>query len=173
MLAGPMDYTPGGFDNATKEEFKISWSDPMVMGTRVHQLALYVVYESPLQMVADHPGAIRNKPGSQFIKTVPASWDETRYLKGKIGDYIVMARRNGEKWFVGALTDWSSRNIQLPLDFLGEGPYKAVMYKDGPDTEKSPKEVQIIQKEVISTDLINAKLTSGGGFSAYFLPSEK
>ena len=172
MLAGPMDYTPGGFDNATKESFKISWSDPMVMGTRCHTLAKFVVYESPLQMVADHPSAIRNKPGAQFIKKVPASWDETRYLKGKIGDYIALARRKDKKWFVGALTDRSARELQLPLSFLKKGKYKAVIYEDGPNAEERPKEVKIIQEEVNSKDKINVKLASGGGFSAYFIPLE-
>ncbi|HEX8119069.1 MAG TPA: glycoside hydrolase family 97 catalytic domain-containing protein, partial [Pyrinomonadaceae bacterium] len=99
MLAGPMDYTPGGFRNVTREAFQPREVAPEVMTTRAHGLAMYVVYESPLQMVADHPGAYRGQPGAEFLRDVPASWDETRVLAGEIGKYIVVARRRGRDWF--------------------------------------------------------------------------
>src|ERR1044072_8627122 len=122
MLAGPLDYTPAGFRNVTPAEFKPRDKGPLVMTTRAHQLAMYVVYESPLQMVADSPSAYRGQPGSEFLRVVPASWDETRVLEGKIGEAIVVARRRGREWFVGAMTNEQPREIRVPLRFLGRGP---------------------------------------------------
>ncbi|HEX8502918.1 MAG TPA: glycoside hydrolase family 97 protein, partial [Pyrinomonadaceae bacterium] len=132
MLAGPMDYTPGGFRNVTREAFKPQDKLPLVMTTRAHQLAMYVVYDSPLQMVSDHPGAYRGEPGADFLRAVPASWDETRVPEGRIGEFIVTARRRGREWFVGAMTNEQGRTLRLPLGFLGRGRYHLTEYADGP-----------------------------------------
>ncbi|UCH09852.1 MAG: glycoside hydrolase family 97 protein [Fidelibacterota bacterium] len=106
MLAGPMDYTPGAFQHVTRDEFEPRYDAPTAMGTRCHHLAMFVVYESPLQMVSDYPGAYRGEPGADFLKQVPASWDEIRVLSGVIGDYAVIARRQDRDWFIGAMTNW-------------------------------------------------------------------
>ncbi len=134
MLAGPMDYTPGGFRNVTAAEFAPRNRLPLVIGTRAHQLALYVVFDGPLQMLADSPAAYRGEPGLEFLKAVPASWDETKVLDGKIGEYAVIARRRGTEWFIGAITD-APRRVQVPLAFLGPGPFEATVYADVPESD--------------------------------------
>ena len=121
MLAGPMDYTPGGFDNVTREDFEPRTTAPMVMSTRAHQTALFVVFESELQMVADSPDAYDGQKELEFLKAVPASWDETRVLNGVPPKYITIARRSGNEWFVGSITDWDARELDVPLSFLGSG----------------------------------------------------
>ncbi|MCK4894789.1 MAG: glycoside hydrolase family 97 protein, partial [Calditrichia bacterium] len=123
MLAGPMDFTPGAFQVATQDNFKAQITRPMAMGTIAHQLAMYVVYESPLQMLVDHPASYFGKPGLNFLKDVPTVWDETKFIMGEIGDYIVLVRRQGDDWYLGAMTDWDSRQIDIPLDFLGSRIY--------------------------------------------------
>jgi alpha-glucosidase len=131
MLLGPMDYTPGGFRNRTPAEFEIRSAPPFVMTTRGHGLAMYVVYESPFAVVADTPDAYREGPGLDFIREVPATWDETRFLAGEIGEYVVVARRKGRDWYVGAMTNRTGRTIELPLGFLGSGRYEATGWTDG------------------------------------------
>ena len=131
QLLGPMDYTPGGFGNLTPETFAIRNAPPFVQTTRGHGLAMYVVYESPFSIVADTPDAYRGQPGFDFIKDVPTTWDETRALAGSIGDYIVVARRKGRDWYVGAMTNEEGRTVSLPLDFLGSGRYAATAWTDG------------------------------------------
>jgi alpha-glucosidase len=139
MLLGPIDYTPGGFRSAPPAEFAKhqSFIKPFVQTTRGHGLAMYVVYDSPVAMVADSPDAYVNAdgslaPGVEFLKRVPTSWDETRVLAGEIGQYIVTARRKGETWYVGAMTNESARKLTVPLDFLAPGgTYSAEVYEDG------------------------------------------
>ena len=121
MLAGPIDYTPGAFRNVTREEFQPRMESPMVMGTRAQQLAMYVVYQAAFQMVADAPQAYAGQPEFEFIRAVPATWDETRVLGGRPGKNATIARRHGKEWFLGSLTNWSARQLDLPLDFLGSG----------------------------------------------------
>ena len=147
MLAGPMDFTPGGFRNVTAGEFAPNMPRPRVMGTRCHQLAMFVVYESPLTMVCDDPAAYRGQPGLSFLQQVPTSWDETRVINGKIGQYITIARRSGTDWYLGAMTNWTSRKIRIPLAFLGRGQYEADIYQDGPDADSRPVEVTILTHE--------------------------
>jgi alpha-glucosidase len=171
MLVGPMDFTPGGFDNATKSQFKVNYSNPEVMGTRAHQLAMYVIYLSPLQMVAGYPGAIAGKPGSGFIKNVPASWDETKYLQGKIGKYIVLARRKGKQWFIGAMTGGSARKLKLSLSFLPDGTsFKATVYADGENAAKKPTQISITHQKFNSNSQITIGLAPGGGWAARLSP---
>jgi alpha-glucosidase len=170
MLQGFMDYTPGGFNNVTKEEFVPRSSKPMVMGTRAHHLAMYVVYESPIQMVSDYPDAYKGQPSFQFIMDVPATWDETKVLNGIPGEYITMARRKGDNWFLGSMTNWNPRQLELPLDFLGTGTYTAEIYGDNQDSDRYPKKVVIEKKTVSKGEKFNIQLSSAGGCAIRFKP---
>ncbi len=140
MLTGPMDYTPGAFRNRTLDTFVPRDEAPFAMGTRAHQLAMFVVFESGLQMLADAPEAYRGEPGGEFLRVVPASWDETRVLDGRIGEYIVVARRRGSEWFLGAMTD-EPRTLSVPVDFLGAGSFEATRYADEPESETTPTRI--------------------------------
>ena len=168
MLAGPMDYTPGGFDNVTKTKFEPRMGQPMVMGTRAHDLAMYVVYETPFQMVSDHPDAYEGQTSFQFIKDVPVVWDETKVLNGLPGKYITIARRYGDQWFLGSMTNWASRQITIPLSFLGDGEYIAEIYSDASDANAFPKHVTIEKKTVNRTTSLTLDLASGGGCAIRF-----
>jgi alpha-glucosidase len=168
MLAGPMDFTPGGFRNVTAEEFAPDPRRPRVMGTRCHQLAMFVVYESPLAMVCDDPAAYRGQAGLEFIRQVPTTWDETRVINGKIGEYITIARRSGADWYLGAMSDWTPRTMQIPLSFLGRGEYQADIYQDGPDADKRPVKVTILHRKVSATNTLSFRLAKGGGLAVRF-----
>ncbi len=171
MLAGPMDYTPGGFLNVTREEFVPRNRQPMVMGTRAHQLALFVVFESHLQMVADYPERYRGEKDFDFIRAVPASWDETRVLSGRPMEFIAIARRSGDEWFLGCLTDWDSRDLELPLDFLGDRRWVAEIYADAPDAAQHPTHTTIERKNVGRATKLKLHLAPGGGAALHILPA--
>jgi alpha-glucosidase len=168
MLAGRMDYTPGGFDNVTKANFVSRSQKPMVMGTRAHQLAMYVVFESPFQMVADHPGAYQNQPAFEFIKQVPVTWDQTKVLNGQPGQFITIARRHGADWFLGCLGNWEGRELVCPLEFLGPGRYTAEIYADSKDADRFPKNVSIETKRVSASTRLTIRLAPGGGCAIRF-----
>jgi len=164
MLAGPMDFTPGGFRNKKKDEFKPQSKAPYVMGTRCHQLAMYVVYESPLQMLVDFPNAYRNEHGSDFLKIVPTTWDDTKVLYGKIGDYIVIARKSGEDWYVGGMTDWTPRDINIPLTFLDDKDYKAIIWEDSDNPYDEATRLNIKNMYLNYECTVEITMNSGGGF---------
>jgi alpha-glucosidase len=173
MLLGPMDYTPGGFRNVTVDAFAPRNELPLAMGTRAHQLAMYVVYDSPLQMLSDTPSAYRGEPGAEFLKVVPATWDETKVLDGKIGDYVVIARRHGADWFVGAMTD-GARKLTIPLGFLGPGASEATVYADVPESATTPTKIGItpvtlVAKKGIAT--LTVDLVQGGGAAVHIRPA--
>jgi alpha-glucosidase len=170
MLAGPMDYTPGGFNNVTREEFVPRGRGPMVMGTRAHATALFVVIESYLQMVADSPDAYDGQKELDFIKAVPATWDETRVLNGVPPEYITVARRSGKNWFVGSIASWNPRDIDLPLTFLGTGTYEAEIYSDGPKASTEPKDSVLAKQRVTAKTVLKLKLASGGGTAIRLSP---
>lgn len=170
MLSGPMDYTPGGFDNVTPEEFIQREKSPMTLGTRAQQLALYVVFEEPLAMVSDAPSAYANQPAFQFIRDVPTTWDATRALNGEPGEFVTIARRRGDDWYLGSITNWTPRDLQVPLDFLGSGKYTAEIYEDAADAAQNPKHVTIRQQPVTSTGTLTLHLASGGGCAIRFVP---
>ncbi|URI14484.1 glycoside hydrolase family 97 protein [Brevundimonas albigilva] len=159
MLLGPMDYTPGGFGNQTPETFRDRFLLPTVMTTRAHGLAMFVVYESPLQTVADTPDAYAGQPETAFIGQVPTTWDETRFIAGEIGRSIVLARRKGRDWYVGAMTDDAGRTISLPLDFLGRGRFEATLYADADAPDRTTRSTQAVDA---STVLTLALKPSGG-----------
>jgi alpha-glucosidase len=170
MLAGPMDFTPGGFTNVTKEGFKPKYDYPMVMGTRCHQLAMFVVYESQLQMICDQPNVYKNDASFEFIRKVPTNWDDTRVLCGEIGDYIAIARKKGNTWFIGAMTDWTPRQLNLPLTFLESGKYDAKIFADGSEAEKKPEQFSISKKILTASDSLQIELASGGGYAVCLKP---
>jgi alpha-glucosidase len=166
MLLGPMDYTPGGFRHLSQEEFarQRRFIAPFVQTTRGQALAMYVVFDSPLQMVADSPGAYRNADGSwadgaEFIGAVPTIWDETRVLAGDIGEYIVTARRKGRTWYLGAMTNEKGRTVSIPLDFLGEGGFSTRLWQDGADMSHLRSSTL---KSHASTKLVLQLAPSGG-----------
>ena len=124
MVAGPMDYTPGAMVNMDRANFNPQFTRPGSQGTRVHQMALYVVFESPLQMLSDSPSNyMKEQECTDFIAGVPVAWDDLKVLDAKVGDYILLARKSGNDWFVGALTDWTKREMELDLSFLPAGNY--------------------------------------------------
>ena len=172
MLAGPMDYTPGGFDNVTRDDFVARSPHPMVMGTRAQQLAMYAVYDAPFQMVSDTPSAYRDQPAFDFIKHAHATWDETRVLNGLPGEYITVARRSGNEWFLGSMTNWDAREIDLPLTFLGAGLYSAEIYADADDADRYPKGVRVVRQVVDRTKHLKVKLAEGGGYAVRFVPTQ-
>ena len=164
MLAGPMDYTPGAMINATKAQFKPVFDKPMSQGTRCQQLAMYVVFESPLQMLADNPSHYLEEPECmEFLGPVPAVWDETVVLDARVGDYVVLARRSGSVWYLGAMTDWTPRDIEIDLSFLDNGSYKAKIWKDGLNADKYAEDFIIEEGTVSSSDKIKVHLAPGGG----------
>jgi alpha-glucosidase len=170
LLAGPMDYTPGAFDNATEAGFTARSSSPMAMGTRAQQLALYVVYESPIPMISDSPRNYNGQPAFQFLKDVPTVWDEVKVLNGAPGEYATIARRRGDEWYLGSITNWDPRTLQIPLRFLGSGSYIAEIYEDGPDAATEPKQVTIRNQSVTADSAITLHLAPGGGAAIRFVP---
>jgi alpha-glucosidase len=171
MLSGPLDYTPGGFDNVTQENFVARDKSPMVTGTRAQQLALYVVFEAPFEMVSDAPTAYARQPSFQFIKDVPTTWDATHVLNGEPGEFVTIARRHGDEWYLGSVTNWTARDLRVPLTFLGSGTYRAEIYEDAADASQNPKHVVIRQQSVRGGDTLTLRLVAGGGCAIRFVPS--
>jgi alpha-glucosidase len=161
MLAGPMDYTPGGFRNGTPASFKVRDVLPLTQTTRGQALAMYVVYDSPLQMVSDEPEAYRDAAGFDFIRRVPAAWDETRFLGGAPGRDIVLARRQGRDWYVGAMRAEEPAGAveRVSLAFLAPGRYRATVWEDG----ATPNELRRVEREVGPADELVLRLAPAGG----------
>jgi len=170
MLAGAMDYTPGGLSNATHETFEMRTA-PMVMTTRAHQAALFVVYESELQMVEDSPEAYDGQKELEFVKAVPASWDETRVLNGLPPEYVTIARRRGKEWFVGSITNEDARQLDVPLNFLGSGTYDAEIYSDGPKAASQPTDSVVEKRRVNAQTVLKLKLAPAGGSAIWLVPA--
>ena len=168
MLAGPMDYTPGGFNNVTAAEFEPRMTQPMVMATRAHETALYVVFESGLQMLSDYPEAYTGQKELEFLKAVPAAWDETHVVTGMPGQYIAVARRKGEDWFLGAITNKQAREISVPLEFLGKGDFIAEIYADAPDADQNAKHTVKEERKVNARTVLNVKMAPSGGQAIHF-----
>jgi alpha-glucosidase len=173
MLAGPMDFTPGAFRNAARGKFKIQEVDPMSQGTRAHQLAMYVVYDAPLAMLADYPEAYEGQPGFEFIESVPTVWDETKVLSGAPGKSIVVARQRGEAWYLGAMTNWEPRDLTIPLGFLGPGIYEARLFADGPDAAGEGTSLSQETKQVKAGDSLTVHLAPGGGWAVILKPANR
>jgi alpha-glucosidase len=166
MLAGPMDYTPGGFHNATPQTFELRAVLPQTQTTRGQALAMYVVYDSPLQMVSDDPDAYRDAPGFDFVRRVPTAWDETRFLQGEPGRDIVLARREGRAWYVGAMAADEARAEHVSLRFLPAGKYRATVWQDG----DAPRTLRRSERTVSRSDVLSLDLAAAGGAAVILEP---
>ncbi len=173
MFAGAMDFTPGAMRNATQENFREVFTQPMSQGTRCHQLAMYVVYESPLQMLADSPSNYLKEPeGMEFLAAVPTTWDETKVLNAKVSEYVTVARKHGSDWYLGAMTNWTPRDFTIALEFLDDGKYKMIPYADGINAEKWASDYKMATQEVTNKDTIKIHLAPGGGWVARLVKVE-
>ena len=171
MFLGPMDYTPGGMLNAQKNTFAPISNRPMALGTRCHQLAMYVVYESPLQMLADSPSNyLREREVMDFLGPVPSVWDETKVLDARIADYVLVARRNGRDWYVGAMTDWTPRELEVDFSFLPEGTFSMEAFEDGVNADRQASDYKMVKSPVNKTTKLKIKLSPGGGWAARIAP---
>lgn len=162
-LAGATDYHLGGFRAVPESKYKIQYTRPLVVGTRCHMLAMYVVLESYLSMVADYPAAYEGQPGFEFIKEVPTVWDETKVPDAEVNKYVTIARRKGSDWYVGIINNNDARTVQTPLNFLSEGNYLAELYTDATDVDQNPNHLTKLLKTVNNSDVITVKLAAGGG----------
>jgi alpha-glucosidase len=171
MFLGPMDYTPGAMLNAQKDMFAPIFKRPMALGTRCHQLAMYVVFESPLQMLSDSPSNYLREPEAmEFLAPVPSTWDETKALDGKISEYVAVARRSGRDWYVGAMTDWTARDLEVDLSFLPEGNFTMEAYQDGVNSERMASDYKKTTTQVNKGKKLKIHLAPGGGFAARIHP---
>jgi len=165
MLAGAMDFTPGAFRNVSVENHKPEWNEPMAIGTRCSQLAMFVVYESGLQSLCDHPDAYYGQQGSEFLKIVPASWDETKFLKGEVGQYIVLARRKGKQWFIGAMTNEEERFVEIDLSVFGDITFNYILYKDIPESKVNQEKLKVEEGTYLNGKTLMIWMASGGGMA--------
>ncbi|MEI6047556.1 MAG: glycoside hydrolase family 97 protein [Bacteroidota bacterium] len=173
MVAGPMDYTPGAMINMDKANFNPQFTRPESQGTRAHQVALYVIYESPLQMLSDSPSNyMKEQETTDFIVNIPVVWDDIKGLDGKVGDYLLLARRSGKDWFVGALTDWTSREMELDLSFLPPGEYIMDIFQDGVNADNFAGDYKHLITNVKSGDKMKIHLSPGGGYAAKLSPKQ-
>ena len=169
MVSGPMDYTPGGMRNAQKDAWRAINSNPMTQGTRCHQMAMYTIFEAPLQMMADNPTIyMKEQECTDYIAKVPTVFDETVALDGKVSEYVDIARRKGTTWFAGAMTNWDVREMSIDLSFLGEGTYRAIVFSDGVNAGKDGTDYTRTVTTVTSKDKLNISMATGGGWAARF-----
>ncbi|WP_069661231.1 glycoside hydrolase family 97 protein [Arcticibacter eurypsychrophilus] len=171
MLAGPLDYTPGAMRNAIKSNYRAVNSNPMSQGTRSHQVAMYVVFEAPIQMLADNPTIYRKEQESTtFISKIPTVFDETVALDGKVGEYAVIARKKGDTWYVGAMTNWDARDMEIDLSFLPKGSYSAEVFRDGINADRDATDYVMETIKASSGDKLKIHLSNGGGWAARIVP---
>jgi alpha-glucosidase len=171
MFLGPMDYTPGAMLNAQKNSFSPIFRRPMSQGTRCHQLAMYVVFESPLQMLSDSPSNYLREPEiMDFLGPVPSEWDETKVLDGRIAQYVAVARRYGKDWYVGAMTNWSPRELELDFSFLPEGNFNMESFQDGANADRMGSDYKTVKAQVNRETKLKIALAPGGGWAARIVP---
>ena len=164
MLAGPMDFTQGAMRNAAYWCYFPSWNEPMSQGTRCRQLAEYVIFDAPFAMLCDAPTAYMQEPEcTEFIAKVPTVWDETRILDGKVGEFIVSAKRKGDTWYIGAITDWNARTIKLDLKVLGITSGTVTMFVDGPNAKRKGVDYQKKTIVIPADGKLKVELAPGGG----------
>ncbi len=167
MFAGPMDYIPATVRNSTKYNFRPIDDYPMGQGTRAHAMALFIILNSPMTMLPDSPSDYyREKECTDFLKKIPVEWDDTRLLQGKIARYTILARRSGNEWFVGAITDWNERTIDLETGFLEPGKYRLEAIEDGVNANKRAEDYKKIEMDFQAGEVLKLKLASGGGWVA-------
>ncbi len=166
MVAGPMDYTQGAMSNSQKAGYRASNSEPQSQGTRCRQLAMYVIFEAPFNMLCDSPTNYEREPEcTQFIAEIPTVWAQTVALDGKVGQYAVLARRAGDDWYVGGMTDWNARETEVDLSFLPDGDYRMTIIKDGVNADKIARDFAIESDNVDNTKKIKIRMARGGGFA--------
>jgi alpha-glucosidase len=171
MFLGPMDYTPGAMRNATKSTFAPINHQPMAMGSRCHQLAMYVVYDAPLQMLSDSPSNyLRDPQTMEFLGAVPTTWDDTRVLDARIAEYVLVARKNGRDWYVGSMTDWDARDLEVDFSFLPEGNFTLEAYQDGVNADRDARDYKKTTTQVNRTTKLKIHLAPGGGWAARIHP---
>ena len=163
LMAGATDYHLGGFRAATPQGYRPQFTRPLVLGTRCHMLAMYIVLESYLPMVCDYPAAYEGQKGFDFLKRVPSTWDETRVPVAIPGLWVAVARRKGDDWYIGAINNHTPRETCIPLNFLPPGNYQATIYADAPDTDKDPNQLVIVKRAVGPADCLPMTLAAGGG----------
>ena len=167
MVAGPMDYTQGAMRNANRGNYRPVNSEPMSQGTRCRQLAEYVIFESPLNMLCDSPSNYMAEPEcTTFIAEIPTTWDESISLDAKITEYAVTARRKGDTWYVGAMTDWTARDMDIDLSFLGAGQWNMEVFKDGPNADRAARDYLKKEETVPSDGKVSIHMAPGGGWAA-------
>lgn len=174
MVAGPMDYEPGAMQNAQRHDFRMIDQRPMSQGTRIHQMAMFVVYESPYAKMGGNPSDYLKEPEyTQFIVDIPTVWDETKILEGKVSDYIITMRKaeNGD-FYVAGMTDWSLRKFTIDCSFLGEGEYTAVIYQDGINADRYASDYKRIEMRVNKSTIMNIEMAPGGGWVGRFVKRE-
>ena len=164
MLAGPMDFTQGAMRNAAKWCYFPSWNEPMSQGTRCRQLAEYVIFDAPFAMLCDAPTAYMHEPEcTEFIAKVPTVWDETLVLDGKVGEFVVTAKRKGNTWYIGAITDWNERTVEIDLKALGIASGTVTMFVDGPNAKRKGVDYQRKTIPVPADGKLKLELAPGGG----------
>ena len=167
MAAGPMDYTQGAMRNATKTNYRPVYNEPMSQGTRCRQLAEYVVFDSPFNMLCDSPSNyMKEEECVKFIASCPTVWDESHAVDGEIGKHITLARRSGDTWYVGALTGWDARDLTVDLGFLGEGDWTMEIFRDGINADKAACDYSHVCAEVPADRKVGIHLAPGGGWVA-------
>lgn len=167
MVPGPMDFTPGAMVNEHPATFQKNFLRPMSMGTRAHQAAMYVIYESPLQMLADTPSNyLRDPEFTRFIARIPTTWEDTVALDGKVGEFVVMARRSGKTWYVGAMSNEKARTVEVDLSFLPKASYRAEILQDGINVERYASDYRIVTRKISKSEPLKIDLTPGGGWIA-------
>jgi alpha-glucosidase len=171
LIAGPMDYHLGGFRAVTRAKFQPHNIAPNVLGTRCHQLGLYVCYDNPNPMVADYPTAYEGQPGFDFVQQVPTWWDETRVVIDRIGEVLITARRKGPDWYLGGISAGAAREITVPLGFLGSGSYRARLWVDAPDAHSEPNHLVTEDRILSPREALPIRLAPDGGFVAHLLPA--
>jgi len=173
MVAGPMDYTQGAMRNAIKSNYRAVYSEAMSQGTRCRQLAEYIIFESPLNMLCDNPSNYMNEQEcTEFIAAVPTVWDNTLALNGKVGEYVSIARQKGNVWYVGALTNWDSRSLELDLSFLGEGAFTVEVFKDGTNADRAARDYKKETINIPATRKLTIAMAPGGGFVMKIMPKQ-
>ncbi|KQS41217.1 glycoside hydrolase family 97 protein [Pedobacter sp. Leaf194] len=169
---GPMDYTPGAMRSGHPKDYKPNWINVMSIGTRAHQLAMYIVFESGFQMLADNPfNYLREPETTSFITSVPVTWDETKVLKAEVGQYIVTAKRKGQEWFLGAMTNSTERKLIIDTDFLPKNKtYQLTIIKDGVNADFQAMDFKRLTMKIKAGDKINIDMVKDGGYAAHFVP---
>jgi len=163
MTAGPMDYEPGALDNATQKTFRPISEKVMSMGTRMHQAAMFIVYESPIQLFSGNPSQGHLEPDyMNLVGDIPTVWDETIVLDGKVGEYIVTARKKGNDWYVGGMSNWAGKTVEIDFSFVGEGTFDATVAVDGVNADRYPSDFTILRKPIERK--MTFTMAKGGGF---------